>query len=96
MNRIEAVKAALNKNRGEDAQRPVEPVVMAQKPSEAAKKLSDYWATYNNQPSVDDYTLSIFIDDALYGLGIALNPELFKCGNGYDKFKKVLRKHLEP
>lgn len=74
----------------------LQPVVMAQKPSEAAQKLTDYWATYNNQSGVDDYTLSIFIDDALYGLGIALNPELFNYGNGYEKFKEVLRKHLEP
>ena len=35
-----------------------------------------------------------FIDDVLYGLGVTLSPE-YRYGQGFDKFKARLRKHLE-
>jgi len=37
-----------------------------------------------------------FIEDMLYGLGIAVDPEEFQYFNGFQKFKARLRKdHLE-
>ena len=67
----------------------------AQKPSKIADDLTLYWSTYNDQINVDLYSPGIIIDDALYGLGIAINPELFKEADGYEKFKKVIKEHLD-
>lgn len=65
------------------------------KPTEVAGSLAEYWATYNDQHGVDLYTQGIIIDDALYGLGIAIDPELFKQADGYERFKAVLKEHLK-
>lgn len=69
-------------------------VIMTQEPRKVADDLTEYWRTYNQQACVDKYTSITLINDALYGLGIALNPELYRTAVGYEEFKKVLRKHL--
>ena len=56
--------------------------------------LQDYMRAYTNQRYYFDYSDETFIDDVLYGLGVALNPE-YQYGEGFDKFKARLRKHLE-
>lgn len=60
----------------------------------ATKSLQDYMNTYDQQVEYDKYTDGIFINDVLYGLGIALEPELYRNNSGYEAFKKKLREHL--
>lgn len=65
------------------------------RPTDIATSLAEYWATYNDQHGVDLYTQGIIIDDALYGLGIAIDPDQFSEADGYARFKDVLREHLK-
>ena len=60
----------------------------------AVAALKRYIATYDQQAEYGRYTDGIFIDDILYGLGIALEPEEHKEGIGYEAFKKKLLEHL--
>ena len=70
--------------------------LMKVKPSVAADDLAAYWASYNDcQPGVDKYSEQTFIDDALYGIGIAINPKRFEAAQGYDDFKRVLFDRLK-
>lgn len=57
--------------------------------------LQDYWGTYDMQLGYEDYRIGTLIDDALYGLGLAIDKERFKNAQGFDEFKAVLREHLE-
>ena len=59
-----------------------------------ASSMENYWNEYFSQPGYEDYTVKTFIDDALYGLGIAIDPEKYFAAQGYDKFKLVLLEHL--
>ncbi len=61
----------------------------------AALKLSKYWATYDEQYKYTSYSDQTFIHDALYGLGIAIDPKEYKCAQGYDKFKAFLLDFLQ-
>lgn len=56
--------------------------------------LTDYMATYDKQPGYENYSDETLIADVLYGLGVALEGEKYKFGDGFDKFKHVLREHL--
>lgn len=60
----------------------------------AVAHLTSYMVTYTKQEFYEDYTDKTYIDDILYGLGISLGKE-YTCADGFDKFKDVLRKHLE-
>lgn len=63
----------------------------------AVKALQEFWATYDQQPCYEDYGDVTLIDDALYAIGIALDPEGYKFANGYQKFKdEILKPHLKP
>lgn len=55
--------------------------------------MASYWATYDQQIGYKDYSDKTFIDDALYALGITLNPK-YKFADGYREFKKFLLEHL--
>ena len=55
----------------------------------------EYVETYSNQSNWRDYSDTIFIDDMLYGIGIALNRPDHEFGKGYDTWKEKLRAHLE-
>ena len=56
----------------------------------------EYVETYSNQRSWRDYSDTIFIDDMLYGIGIALDRPEHEFANGYDTWRQKLRKHLNP
>ncbi|MEZ0155236.1 MAG: hypothetical protein AB9Q22_10105 [Candidatus Reddybacter sp.] len=60
----------------------------------AVDALQAYWASYDKQPGYENYSRRTLIDDALYGLGIAIDKDQFKEAPGYDKFKALLREHL--
>jgi hypothetical protein len=60
----------------------------------AIKSLTKYMVTYPKQHGYLDYNDETIINDVLYGLGRALDPEKYQFANGFDLFKEVLRKHL--
>lgn len=62
---------------------------------EAVSRLTDYMKTYDQQAGYEDYTDETFINNVLYGLGIALDKDKYFAGQGFDAFKSVLRKHLD-
>ena len=61
----------------------------------AIEFLKDYYARYDQQFDYLDYSDHTLIDDALYGIGVALEPDKYRFADGYAKFKAILRKHLE-
>ncbi len=61
---------------------------------DAVKILQDYWNTYDRQSGYANYHMETFIDDALYGLGIAIDRNQFEFASGYERFKSILREHL--
>ena len=65
----------------------------AQKRMEGAVAyLQEYMQTYSNQHEYQNYLDATFIDDVLYGLGVALGGN--RGASGYAEFKDALRKHL--
>ena len=56
--------------------------------------LKRYIDTYDNQYHYQNYSDTILIDDILYGLGVALNPEEHQFADGFDTFKNKLIEHL--
>lgn len=60
----------------------------------AVSSLQTYMAKYDEQPGYQHYSDETFINDVLYGLGIALDPSKFQYADGFDKFKERLRAHL--
>lgn len=60
---------------------------------EAADYLADYWGTYKRQHGYEKYSTDTVIDDAIYGLGVAIDKK-YQYANGYEQFKKDLIKHL--
>lgn len=63
--------------------------------AKAVKSLTKFAETYPRQPLYLDYTDDTIINDFLYGLGRALDPEKYQYADGFERFKEVLRKHLE-
>ena len=55
-----------------------------------------YVATYHEQECYQDYSDRTFIDDILYGIGVAIEPKAFKYADGFDKWRAELLKHLQP
>lgn len=53
-----------------------------------------YVAGYTEQSSYLDYSDETFINDMLYGIGLALDRREFGMGAGFDRFKKRLRGYL--
>jgi hypothetical protein len=60
----------------------------------ALRFLRDYMATYEAQSECLNYTDKTLIDDVLYALGVALEPQQHKYSSGYDVWKDKLREHL--
>ena len=56
--------------------------------------LKRYIDTYDNQYGYQNYSDTTLIDDILYGLGVALNPEKHQFADGFDTFKNKLIEHL--
>ncbi len=47
-----------------------------------------YVATYSTQKGYEDYEDETFLNDMLYGLGIAIDNGAYGWAGGYVKFKK--------
>ena len=58
------------------------------------KYLQRYMETYDQQIGYEHYRESTFIDDVLYGLGVALNPKEHQFSDGFDVWKKKLIEHI--
>jgi len=61
---------------------------------DVVKRLQGYVKTYSNQPGYEDYADEMFINDMLYGIGIALDAK-YEFGNGHTLFKELLKEHLD-
>jgi len=60
----------------------------------AAESLAEYWGTYAGQHGYADYTDRTFMEDAIYGLGVAINPDEYRFAQGRKRFKDMLREYL--
>ena len=60
----------------------------------AVESLQEYMNTYSNQTGYLDYSDETFINDVLYGIGIALEPEDHQFAQGFRKFLKEKLKKL--
>lgn len=54
-------------------------------------KIKHYFDTYNNQKGFESYTDETFINDYLYGLGIAVDKSKYQFAQGYDLFLQELK-----
>jgi hypothetical protein len=61
---------------------------------DAVRRMRKYMNTYPKQDGYMDYSDYTFIEDILYGIGIALEPDKHAFATGFDAFKTVLREHL--
>ena len=57
--------------------------------------MRNYMVEYHKQTACMDYSDATFIDDVLYGLGVALHGTSCSYANGYEAWKEKLRAHLE-
>jgi hypothetical protein len=62
----------------------------------AIEYMSRYMAEYHKQQCCLDYSDETFIDDVLYGLGVALHGTPCTYAQGYETWKRKLRAHLKP
>lgn len=60
----------------------------------AVARLVKYIGSYDKQGGYLDYADATFIDDVLYGLGIALHGDKMAFAAGYEHWKQRLRAHL--
>jgi hypothetical protein len=58
-------------------------------------RMQEYTRTYSDQAEYRDYSDRIFIDDFLYGIGIALDPKQYRGATGFDRFLDVLQERIE-
>jgi hypothetical protein len=57
-----------------------------------------YVSTYSDQPGYQDYYDETFINDMLYGIGLAMQtgtPTDYSGPGGFERFKQRLREHLK-
>ena len=62
---------------------------------QATIRMQRYWTTYDEQLHYKDYSDETFILDALYGIGIALDPEEYEGPSGFGRFNARLMEILE-
>lgn len=61
---------------------------------EAVKDLTRFMATYGDQNGYENYSARTFVNDVLYGLGVALDNEKYQYAQGYRKFEEDLKGFL--
>lgn len=57
--------------------------------------LKRYMETYDKQPGYENYGDDTLINDVLYGLGVALDPDNHTFASGFDLWKKKLVEHIQ-
>jgi len=58
------------------------------------KSMETYISTYKDQAYYEDYTTETFLNDMLYGIGVAIYPEKYQYSQGFEEWKDELRKFL--
>ena len=58
------------------------------------KSMETYISTYKDQAYYEDYTTETFLNDMLYGIGVAIYPEKYQYSHGFEEWKDELRKFL--
>lgn len=61
---------------------------------EIVSRLQKYIATYSDQPDYDQYSDTTLIRDMLYGIGVSIDPNEYRCADGFEKFKSVLQPYV--
>lgn len=56
----------------------------------ALSYMQEYINTYHNQPCYKTYTEVTFINDMLYGIGVAVDEE-YRFAQGFHQFKEKLK-----
>ena len=60
------------------------------------ERLEYYWGTYaENNSHLEHYNDKTFIEDALYGIAIAIDYENYRGKSGYERFKRDLFEFLK-
>ncbi len=62
---------------------------------DASARIQNFWLTYSNQEGYQNYSLETFLNDALYGIGLAIDESKYREAQGFDQFKKELIEYLE-
>ena len=70
-------------------------IVVTETPEAITKYMENYWQTYDRQIGYKQYANDTVINDALYGIGAALNPAVYSNADGYRRFKAALLTMLE-
>lgn len=60
----------------------------------AVKYMRHYWETYDKQTGYESYNENMFLRDALYGVGVAIDANKYSMGNGFEQFIKDLGKRV--
>lgn len=60
----------------------------------AVKYMQHYWDIYDQQIGYERYNENMFLRDALYGVGMAIDPQKYRAGNGFLLFIKDLAKRV--
>lgn len=72
----------------------VSTVEQRQRVRRIVKSLQHYMNTYDQQAEYEHYSDVTIINDVLYGLGIALEPEKYYAASGFAWFKERLKELL--
>lgn len=59
------------------------------------ESMKEFINTYENQSDYLDYSDTTLLDDFLYGIGTAFRPEAHRFAQGYQRFKRVLKNHID-
>jgi hypothetical protein len=54
-----------------------------------------YVASYSEQECYQDYSDRCFVEDILYGIGLAIDPKAFRYADGFDKWRAELLQYLQ-
>lgn len=61
----------------------------------AVESLQKYMKGYPDQIGYLDYSDETFIDDMLYGIGVAIDSAEYGYASGYRKFKERVQAHID-
>jgi hypothetical protein len=62
---------------------------------EIVARFQSYVRTYDGQAAYSTYSDRTYIEDMLYGIGLSIDPELYRGASGFDRFKALLQeKHV--
>jgi hypothetical protein len=69
-------------------------MVMRNDVDQLVREMCYFWNTYKDQQHYKTFQRKTIIEDMLYSVGIAMNPN-YRFAEGYRKFKEDLRAYLD-